>query len=213
VEAGSAGSPYPRNVDEERTVSRLDALLPAGLLAVAAVELVTAQPDGWAAGLMLSAAAAGLLVLRKSRPLVFATLAMALLAAMPFFGPQLDDVAAPILYLAVAIYSLARWLPDLRGLIGLGVVLCLLLVDYVAVDARAHGFGDIVFVLSLALPPYVFGRVTRRLAEQGRLLEENQELVRRQAVPWGPKATVAVAIVAGMVVLLAFGFVPPASPA
>jgi signal transduction histidine kinase len=131
---------------------------------------------------VLSTAAAGCLVLRKARPLVFATLAMALLTAMPFFGPQLDDVAAPILYLAVAIYALARWLPDLRGLVGLGVVLCLLLVDYVAVDARAHSFGDVVFVLSLTLPPYVFGRVTRRLAEQGRLLEQNQELVRRQAV-------------------------------
>ena len=29
-------------------------------------------------------------------------------------------------------------------------------------------------------------------------------------MPWGPKATVAVVIVAGMVVLLAFGIVPPA---
>ena len=42
------------------------------------------------------------------------------------------------------------------------------------------------------------------------LLVDSPDVVRRQAVPWGPKATVAVAIVAGMVVLLAFGIVPPA---
>ncbi len=181
-------------MDEGSTVSRRDTvtrvvpfavlpvLLPIGLFVVAAVELAATRPEGWGIGVVLSSLSSAALVLRKSRPLVFATLGMVPLTSMPFFGPQLDDVATPILYLAVATYSLARWLPDLRGLVGLGVILSLLLVDYVAVDARAHGVGDVVFVLSLALPPYVLGRVTRRLAEQGRLLEENQELVRRQAV-------------------------------
>ncbi|TDU83334.1 citrate transporter [Kribbella voronezhensis] len=42
------------------------------------------------------------------------------------------------------------------------------------------------------------------------LLVDSPELVRRQAVPWGPKASVAVAVVAAMVVLLATGAVPPA---
>lgn len=42
------------------------------------------------------------------------------------------------------------------------------------------------------------------------LVVDSPDVIRRQAVPWGPKATVAVAIVAGMVVLLAFGVVPPA---
>ena len=42
------------------------------------------------------------------------------------------------------------------------------------------------------------------------LVVDSPDVIRRQAVPWGPKATVAVAIVAGMVVLLAFGIVPPA---
>ncbi|MEV4262719.1 SLC13 family permease [Kribbella sp. NPDC049584] len=42
------------------------------------------------------------------------------------------------------------------------------------------------------------------------LLVDSPELVRRQAVPWGPKASVAVAILAAMVVLLATGAVPPA---
>jgi di/tricarboxylate transporter len=42
------------------------------------------------------------------------------------------------------------------------------------------------------------------------LLVDSPELVRRQAVPWGPKASVAVAVLAAMVVLLATGAVPPA---
>ncbi|HEY3560146.1 MAG TPA: SLC13 family permease [Kribbella sp.] len=42
------------------------------------------------------------------------------------------------------------------------------------------------------------------------LLVDSPDLVRRQAVPWGPKASVAVAILAAMVVLLATGLVPPA---
>ena len=42
------------------------------------------------------------------------------------------------------------------------------------------------------------------------LVVDSPDVIRRQAVPWGPKATVAVAIVGGMVVLLAFGIVPPA---
>ncbi|TDW21891.1 SLC13 family permease [Kribbella kalugense] len=42
------------------------------------------------------------------------------------------------------------------------------------------------------------------------LLVDSPELVRRQAVPWGPKASIAVGILAAMVVLLATGAVPPA---
>ena len=42
------------------------------------------------------------------------------------------------------------------------------------------------------------------------LVVDQPELVRRQAVPLGPGATEAIAILAGMVVLLATGAVPPA---
>lgn len=42
------------------------------------------------------------------------------------------------------------------------------------------------------------------------LLVDSPELVRRQAVPWGAKASIAVSILAAMVVLLATGAVPPA---
>jgi di/tricarboxylate transporter len=42
------------------------------------------------------------------------------------------------------------------------------------------------------------------------LVVDSPDVVRRQAVPWGPKASTAVAILSGMVVLLATGSVPPA---
>jgi di/tricarboxylate transporter len=42
------------------------------------------------------------------------------------------------------------------------------------------------------------------------LVVDSSDVIRRQAVPWGAKATVAVTIVAVMVILLAFGIVPPA---
>jgi di/tricarboxylate transporter len=42
------------------------------------------------------------------------------------------------------------------------------------------------------------------------LVVDSPDVIRRQAVPWGAKATVAVTIVGIMVVLLAFGIVPPA---
>jgi di/tricarboxylate transporter len=42
------------------------------------------------------------------------------------------------------------------------------------------------------------------------LLVDSPDLVRRQAVPWGPKASIAVVILGAMVVMLATGAVPPA---
>jgi di/tricarboxylate transporter len=42
------------------------------------------------------------------------------------------------------------------------------------------------------------------------LIVDSPDVVRRQALPWGPKASIAVAVLLGMVVLLATGAVPPA---
>jgi di/tricarboxylate transporter len=42
------------------------------------------------------------------------------------------------------------------------------------------------------------------------LVVDSPDVVRRQALPWGPRASTAVAILLGMVVLLATGAVPPA---
>ena len=71
---------------------------------------------------------------------------------------------------------------DLRGLAGLAVVALMMLGDYVFRDTRSHDVSDIVFVTGLMLPPYVLGRLVRRLAVQKELLEEREELVTRAAV-------------------------------
>ena len=84
--------------------------------------------------------------------------------------------------MAVGVYALGRWLADFRGLAGVAAFLLLMLVDYLLVDPRDHNFSDIVFVLSLVAPPYILGRIARRLADQKELLEERQELIRREAV-------------------------------
>ena len=54
--------------------------------------------------------------------------------------------------------------------------------DYVFEDARHHNLSDVVFVATLLVPPYVFGRLVRRLAAQKALVEEREELVTREAV-------------------------------
>ena len=101
---------------------------------------------------------------------------------LPYLGPQLDEPAAPIMVLAVGVYSLGRWIDDHTGLVGVGAILAMMLLDYVLVDTRAHNVTDVMFVLALVTPPYVLGRLTRRLAIQKELLEERQDLVRREAV-------------------------------
>jgi len=80
------------------------------------------------------------------------------------------------------VYTLARWIADLRGLVGVAVIALVTLSDYVFEDARDHSFSDVVFVATLLVPPYVFGRLVRRLAAQKALLEEREELVTREAV-------------------------------
>jgi signal transduction histidine kinase len=82
----------------------------------------------------------------------------------------------------VIAYTLARWVPGYRGLLGLAVVLLLLTGDYVVTDERDNNITDVFFVLSLMAPPFVLGKVARKLAEQGELLRDQQELVKREAV-------------------------------
>ncbi len=167
---------------EEERLGWRDALLPALLVGLGAAELASLGTRGWTAAVGLQAVAGVLLVLRRRYPLVVGPAAAAALLVTPWIGPQLDQVAAPILFLIVAIYSLARWITGLRGVAGLVVILGFLFVDYAFVDSRVHDWTDVVFVLSLAVPPYVFGRIVRRLDDQRRLLAEQQELIRGQAV-------------------------------
>jgi signal transduction histidine kinase len=162
--------------------ARQDLLLPVGLVLLGLAELATLDVDGRLYAAATQVIAAVLLVFRRRYPLICCPAAGLLVLTPPFVGPALDVVAATLLFLIVAIYSLARDRHDLLGLGGVAAILLFTFLIYVTVDARDHDWTDVVFVLTFAVPPYVFGRVTRRLADQGDLLRRNQELVRRNAV-------------------------------
>jgi signal transduction histidine kinase len=159
-----------------------DVLVPAAVVAVGLVELFVVRPNGWGYGVALETGAAVLLVWRRFATLIVSTTAAALLLVIPWIGAQLDELSTPILFLALICYSLGRWIADLRGLVGIGLLLLMFLVDYLFVDARSHNFTDVLFVLTLAIPPYVFGRITRKLAMQSEQLARQQVLMRDQAV-------------------------------
>lgn len=165
-----------------RSLRPWDVLLPAGLAAVGVAEMVALRPSGWVAAASLEVVAALILVWRRAAGLWTATLAALVLLQMPWIGPQLDQAAAPILFCAVCGYTLGRWVRSYRGLWGVAVIGAAFAVDYLLVDERQHGLGDVIFLATLILPPYVFGRVTRRLADQAEELRAAQEAVRRAAV-------------------------------
>jgi signal transduction histidine kinase len=169
-------------VDKRISPRVFDAVLAAGVLALGVVELASMRPDGWGWGVLLEAVAAVLLALRRVNPLLFATASPCVLLVMPWVGPQLDEPAVPLLFWAIAVYTLGRWIRDLRGIIGIAAVALVTFSDYLSVDGRDHNFSDVVFVATLLVPPYVFGRLVRRLARQKALLEEREELVTREAV-------------------------------
>lgn len=166
----------------EERIGWRDAWLPALLVVLGTAELASLGTHGWAVAVALQAVAGVLLVFRRRYPLAVGPASAVVLLVIPWVGPQLDEAATPILFWILAIFSLARWIADLRGLAGLIAILALVLVDYTFVDQRDHNWTDVVFVLSLAVPPYVFGRIVRRLDDQRRLLSEQQELLRQQAV-------------------------------
>ena len=94
----------------------------------------------------------------------------------------MDEAATPIIFYIVAIYSLGRYAGLRGGPVALVLTLLLVFADLYFVNSEDNDFTDVVFVLSLAIPPYVFGRVSRKLAEQSELLERQQALIRDQAV-------------------------------
>ena len=158
------------------------AALPAGLAALGATELALLQPRGWGTGVLLEVAACVFLLWRRSNPLLFATLPAAVLLVMPWAGPQLNEPAVPIMIWAVSVFALGRWLPGLRGLAGVAVIVTLVFAGYALLDPRHHTWSDVMFVAALIIPPYVLARITGRLAGQKELLERQQGLIRRQAV-------------------------------
>jgi signal transduction histidine kinase len=159
-----------------------DVLVPAVILTVGAFELLMVRPNGWAFGVALETAAALLLIWRRHWPLVVSTSAAGILLVIPWTGPQLDQLSTPILAFALICYSLGRWITNLRGLVGVGLVLVMVVVDYLFTDTRSHNFTDVVFVATLAIPPFVFGRISRKLAVQSEQLARQQAVIRDTAV-------------------------------
>ena len=159
-----------------------DLALAGFLFVVSAFELFVLRPEGWQWAVVINGVACALLSVRRRAPLIIGTAAPVVLLSTTLLGGQVDDAAAPILTLAVSIYTLARWRSDLRGLIGLGVIALAIFTGYQSFDARDHDISDVFFVSAILVPPYVFGRVVLRLAAQKELLEEREELVTREAV-------------------------------
>ena len=172
--------PYPRSVDTLRLGWR-DAAVPAALLVLGAVELATLGTSGWIPSVGLEALAALALVFRRTHPLVAVPGMAVLLMAIPVTGTQMDEAATPIFFWVLGMYSLGRYLPLRHGVIGVVLTLALVLVDS-GFDPSANDWTDVVFVLSLAIPPYVFGRISRKLAEQSELLAAQSGQLRDQAV-------------------------------
>jgi signal transduction histidine kinase len=159
-----------------------DAALPAALALIGLVELLVMRPSGWPFGALVNGLSCLLLVWRRRNALLYATAAGVVLLTAPWFGPQLDEPSTPIAILAVITYSLGRFIADLRGMVGLAVIGLSFFGDYLLVDTRDHNISDVVFVTALMAPPYVVGRVARRLAEAAALLERQQEVVKREAI-------------------------------
>jgi signal transduction histidine kinase len=176
---------YARQVDgrsSARTWTWRDALVPAALLVLGAVELLSLRTEGWAASIGLEAVAAAALSFRRQQALAAALVAAIALGLIPVTGAQMNDAAAPILFYVLSTFGLGRWMTLRVGVPAMVAVLATVFAQAVLVDPRDQDFTDVVFVLALGLPPFVFGRIVRRLDEQNRVITAQQETIRDQAV-------------------------------
>lgn len=155
--------------------------MPALLLALGAAELAWLGTEGWVVSIGLEALAALFLVFRRSHAALVVPAAALALMAIPWAGPRMEDVATPIFFYVLGMYSLGRYLTLRGAVLVFAVTLALLLVDF-TYDPADNDPTDAVFILSLALPPWVFGRISRRLAEQTALIARQAEQLRDRAV-------------------------------
>jgi signal transduction histidine kinase len=155
--------------------------VPSLLLALGAAELAWLGSDGWVVATGLEALAALCMVFRRSHAALAVPAAAIALMLIPSAGTRMEDVATPIFFYVLGMYSLGRYL-TLRGAALVFVVtMALLLVDF-TYDPADNDPTDAVFIASLAVPPWVFGRVSRRLAEQTALIARQSEQLRDAAV-------------------------------
>ena len=163
-----------------------DALIPAALAAVGIVELVSLHAARLPVGIAVTLLSCALLVFRRRWPLVVPVASAMVILALPVTGSaEMSDAAMPILYVALGTFTLARHLPWRTGAIGLALIFIALL----ATQRSTLGpltFSNAVFLVTVLIPPYAFGLLTRRLAhghaEQTRLLRLQEEGLRREAV-------------------------------
>ena len=172
---------YPERMDDRSGLLR-SAWLPALIAAAGAAELASLSIPNWQRGIALEVAACAVLVARYRLPLLAPVAAMAVLLLIPWFGVPLDKPAVPIAVWALSFFSLGRHVRGVLALTGFGLVLVQVYVDYQWVDTRDHDLSDVAFVMILATPPFVLGRVVHRVDEQKRALQEAQEQIRLAAV-------------------------------
>jgi signal transduction histidine kinase len=169
-------------VDTATERSWLDRGLPAGLSVLLAIETLAMEIPNKPAVLAVELAACVVLVWRRRFTLVSCLAAGWLIAVPPFLGTEMDELAAPLLVIAVICYSLARWPADYRGLLVVAALLLGITGNYFFTDERDNNITDVFFVMTILLPPYVVGRIARKLAVQSEMLLHQQELVRAAAV-------------------------------
>jgi signal transduction histidine kinase len=100
---------------------------------------------------------------------------------IPLTGTEMQEAATPIVFYVLGIYSLGRYASRRGGLVAAVVTLLLVTVDMWQ-SAGSADVTDVMFVLTLAIPPFVFGRITRKLAEQSTQIAQQAEQIRHQAV-------------------------------
>lgn len=165
-----------------RPIHARDALLPGALALLATVELVSLAPPALAEALAVELCACLLLVARHRLPMLSGTLAGVVVLALPFVGTALNEPAAPVLVTSVAGFTVARRVADLRGVASLLAFVAVIVAGQRVSEGAGPGVSDLVFVLALLAPPYVFGRILRSLAARNDQLHALQETVRRDAV-------------------------------
>ncbi|MDP3714587.1 MAG: histidine kinase [Mycobacteriales bacterium] len=176
-------------MSEDRSLGWRDVLVPLLVLVIAVVEAVSYGPPRLPLVLGVEAFACALMVGRRRWPLVTAAAAILPLLGLSHVGPAVDVLAAPVLVMVLASFSLGRWVADLRGLAVLVPAYVLTVAGVERSDGNPPDITDVVFVAALLVPPYVFGRVMRtldersaRLAAQAELLSRLQATVRDDAV-------------------------------
>ena len=152
------------------------------VLVVGVAELAVLGTPGWLAAAGLEAVAAALLVLRRTRALFAVPASAIALMGIPLTGTEMQEAATPIVFYVLGIYSLGRYPSRRSGMVvAAAVTLLLVVIDMWQANDSAD-VTDVLFVLALAVPPFVFGRITRKLAEQSAQISRQAEQIRQQAV-------------------------------